>query len=304
MIDTEALAHAIETAGGPRVGGGWKEVGGGCIHTAGRLGDEHGPAVFVKINSGNHLAGFEAEADALTALAACGRVRVPGVAASGRLDDGRAFLALEWIPMTPRTEAADRALGTALASQHDAPPPEELGGRGYGWPRDNFIGATPQPNPFTESWAEFFRQQRLRPQLELLARRDEGRATIGWPIARLYQASDIILRDHQPRPSLLHGDLWGGNAAAAEPDAEPVLFDPATYLGDAETDIAFSRMFGGFSPVFYRAYHGQLPPAPGAELRARLYNLYHLLNHANLFGGHYLSEARSAVARLVGLAGC
>lgn len=301
-MNTETLAAAIESAGGPRVGPGWKDVGGGCIHTAGRLGDDDGPALFVKVNDGGHLSGFEAEAEALAALAACGRVRVPAVAAAGLIDDGRAFLALEWIPLMPRNEAADRALGAALALQHAAPPPDDLDGRGYGWRRDNFIGATPQSNSCSQSWAEFFREQRLRPQLELLAAREQGRATIGWPLGRLFKACDALLGDHQPKPSLLHGDLWGGNAAAAAPAAEPVLFDPAAYLGDAETDIAFSRMFGGFSPVFYQAYHEHRPAAPGAELRARLYNLYHLLNHANLFGGHYLAEARSAVDRLITLA--
>lgn len=295
-MNPEPIASIIRDAGGPHVSATWKPVGGGCIHEAGRLGDD--PAVFVKVNSIAHLPNFECEAEGLRALAATGAVRVPQVVAVGSMDDQQAFIALEWIELRPRDARSDAALGAALARLHAQPAPSCVPRHEFGWPQPNFIGATPQVNTVHEDWPDFFRECRLRPQLARLADANGGAGA--WKLDRMLEAGDRLLAGHHPKASLLHGDLWGGNAAATT-GGEPVLFDPAVYVGDAETDLAFSRMFGGFSPSFYSAYQEAHPPKAGHEVRARLYNLYHLLNHANLFGGSYIGESRSAIDRLIEL---
>jgi fructosamine-3-kinase len=170
----------------------------------------------------------------------------------------------------------------------------------YGWPRDNFIGGTPQSNQSHRTWAGFFAAERLQPQLALASRngmernlRDQGE--------RLAERLSSFFLDYRPAPSLLHGDLWSGNAAQiAEGVAAgtPVIFDPAVYRGDREADIAMAELFGGFSESFYAAYRAAWPLDPGYETRKTLYNLYHVLNHFNLFGAGYLGQAQRMIVRL------
>jgi len=158
----------------------------------------------------------------------------------------------------------------------------------FGWARDNTIGATPQANGWCESWTMFWRERRLAPQLALAAR--NGYRIDVPPVWRL-------LEGHEPAPSLLHGDLWSGNAGFL-PDGAPVLFDPAVYYGDREADLAMTELFGGFPGEFYCAYNAAWPLASGYQQRKPLYNLYHLLNHLNLFGGGYLTQVRAALRLL------
>src|SRR5215831_14880566 len=167
----------------------------------------------------------------------------------------------------------------------------------FGWWRDNTIGRTPQANAWNADWTEFFRECRLRPQLALGERQGFPRG-LSERGARLLEALPALLEGHQPRASLLHGDLWGGNWLAAA-TGEPVLFDPAVYYGDRETDLAMTHLFGGFGAGFYHAYESAAPLPAGAALRTELYNLYHVLNHANLFGGGYAAQARATIDRLL-----
>jgi fructosamine-3-kinase len=163
--------------------------------------------------------------------------------------------------------------------------------------RDNTIGRTPQVNAASEDWAEFFRERRLRPQLQMAA--VHGFADL--PAAageRLLESVQGLLAGHRPSASLLHGDLWGGNWLAAL-SGEPVLIDPAVYYGDRETDLAMTRLFGGFGERFYQAYQAAAPLVFGWQARAELYNLYHVLNHANLFGGGYARQARDMIEHLL-----
>jgi fructosamine-3-kinase len=240
---------------------------------------------FVKTMPLADAAMLDAEADGLRALAACGVVTVPEVIDAGTRD-GVAFLDTSWLDFgrEPRGEA----MGRALARLHRIPQ-----GTRFGWHRDNFIGRTPQVNAWDDDWAGFFRERRLRPQFERAsAYRLRGADA-------LLDAVPRLLRDHLPAPSLLHGDLWSGNAAMLA-SGEPALYDPAVYLGDREADIAMTRLFGGFDASFYRGYDDEWPRPPGHEMRRDLYNLYHIVNHLNLFGGAYRAQAESTIARLLG----
>ena len=247
-------------------------------------------AVFVKLAGESAAAGLEAEAAGLQALAAAQAVRVPGVLALG-LAQGHAFLALEWIDTRPSNRDSARRLGERLAAQH------RLTAGQFGWPSDNAIGRTVQINGWLPDWTEFFRERRLRYQLELASRRGFG-PLLEQAGERLLESVAALLGEHRPRASLLHGDLWGGNWFT-DRQGEPVIFDPAVYYGDREADLAMTRLFGGFGDAFYAAYEAQAPLAPGHAVRADLYNLYHVLNHANLFGGGYPRQARSMIERLL-----
>jgi fructosamine-3-kinase len=266
-----------------------RSVSGGSIN-AGYYWPAAPAPLFVKVGPRASHAAFDAEAEGLRELQTAGAVRVPRVLASG-VADTAAFLALEWIERGAAGAACERRLGEGLAALHGVTAAR------FGWRRDNTIGRTPQANAWCGDWIEFFRERRLRPQLALGERQGFPRR-LNERGERLLEALPALLEGHRPRASLLHGDLWGGNWLASA-TGEPVLFDPAVYYGDRETDLAMTHLFGGFGVGFYRAYESAAPLAPGAALRAELYNLYHVLNHANLFGGGYAAQAQSIIDRLL-----
>ncbi len=187
-------------------------------------------------------------------------------------------------------------MGEALARLHAAT------GTAFGLDRDNAIGAAPQPNAPSDDWVAFFRERRLGYQLGLAARNGHLGA-IQERGQRLLEALPAFFAGHRPQPSLLHGDLWGGNRAMLA-DGTPVVFDPAVYYGDREADLAMTRLFGGFGPRFYSAYQAAWPVDAAAAARSDLYNLYHVLNHLNIFGGGYRAQAEALIARLLSVAGC
>ena len=266
-----------------------RRVGGGSINTcyAWRCGAR---LLFVKVAAREALAGFTAESEGLAALAAARTLRVPQVLARGSAEEG-AFLALEWIERGPGDARTERRLGEGLALLH------RVTGERFGFTHDNFIGRTPQANTWDSDWARFFAERRLRPQLQLAAR-NGGSARLTRSGERLLAAVPALLGGHEPVASLLHGDLWGGNWFADQA-GQPVIFDPAVYYGDAETDLAMTQLFGGFGPEFYRAYAAAAPLTAGAQRRAELYNLYHVLNHANLFGNGYARQALAMCEQLL-----
>jgi fructosamine-3-kinase len=246
--------------------------------------------VFVKVAPLSRESALDAEAEALRELAAANAVRVPGVLGFGVAGD-RAFLALEWIECGSARAGSEAQFGEQLARLH------RVTAARFGWHRDNSIGATPQCNDWTAQWPEFFARQRLGFQLDLAERSghggrwlEQGRVLCG----RL----DAFFAGYAPQPSLLHGDLWGGNWAADAAGA-PVIFDPATYYGDREADLAMTHLFGGFGREFYAAYEAEWPLDHGASARRDLYNLYHVLNHLNLFGGGYRAQAERMIERLL-----
>jgi fructosamine-3-kinase len=239
---------------------------------------------FVKSVPLAEAAMLDAEAEGLRALAACNAIVVPDVVELGTRE-GAAFLATAWLEFgdAPRGEA----MGRALARLHRTPQ-----GTRYGWARANFIGRSPQVNGWYDDWAAFFCDRRLRPQFARAA----GRGLHGTDA--LLDAVPVLLKGHAPAPSLLHGDLWAGNAAMLA-TGEPAIFDPAVYLGDREADIAMTHLFGGFDASFYRGYEDEWPLPGGHEARRDLYNLYHIVNHLNLFGGSYRAQAQATIGRLL-----
>ena len=263
-------------------------VGGGCISEAWRLDSSEGPC-FLKTGPAGAADSFAAEADGLAALGD-GGVRVPTVLARGETG-ATAWLLLEYLDLRGLERDSGARLGEALAALHG-----DAAGR-FGWHRDNYIGSTPQANGECEDWVTFLRERRLGPQLALATGRGApaGLAAAG---EQLLEALPAFFTGYDPHPALLHGDLWGGNAAALA-DGTPVLFDPAVYRGDREADLAMTELFGGFPPAFYDAYDAALPRDPGYATRRELYNLYHVLNHHNLFGGGYGRQALSSCKRLL-----
>ena len=266
----------------------WRSLGEGVGGSRSRVsvGKESG---FVKF-SGDGAELFEAEADGLRALAGTGAIRVPSVVWVGSRE-AEACLLLEWLPLAAKTSVAAAKLGEWLARQHLAY------GERFGWRRHNFIGTTPQFNTPADEWPAFFAEHRLKFQLRLAAENSYG-GTLQESGARLLEVLPRFFAGHRPRPSLLHGDLWGGNWGAL-PSGEPVVFDPAVYWGDREADLAMTELFGGFGTEFYAAYRQHASLDVGYSVRRELYNLYHVLNHLNLFGGSYLDQALDIQRRLL-----
>jgi protein-ribulosamine 3-kinase len=263
-------------------------VSGGDINSAFRL-KGHDKTYFVKLNRTDLAAMFEAEFAGLMEMASAQALRVPAAIAAGSTAD-HAFLVLENIEFGASSKASERLMGRQLARLHAVKQPY------FGWHRDNTIGSTRQPNGQYNDWLSFWREQRLGFQLKLAAANGYG--------GRLQASGERLLGDlaalfdsYAPEPSLLHGDLWAGNAAV-DRQGLPVIFDPACYYGDREADLAMTELFGGFGRDFYAAYREAWPLDQGYNVRKTLYNLYHILNHLNLFGGGYLRQAESMMAML------
>ncbi len=280
----EALGHATGQTFLPEAR---VAAGGGCINQAFLLTGRDGRRFFIKHNAASQLPMFEAEADGLAALAATGALTVPAPIAWG-VAGGQAWLALEALTLSGSGDAA--ALGRGLAALH------RCTGTRFGWHRDNVIGATPQPNTPRADWIEFWRRERLGHQLAL-ARQDGASRRLLDKGERLMADLPAFFKDYTPVPSLIHGDLWGGNHAYQ--DGCPVIFDPAVYHGDREADLAMTELFGGYPPRFYQAYREAWPVHPGYSLRRSLYNLYHVLNHHHLFGGGYAAQAEQMMDGLL-----
>lgn len=230
---------------------------------------------------------FAAEALALQQMGATQTIRVPKPICWGETESN-SYIVLEWIDLGGGSGDAWQAMGHHLAELHRRGTAEK-----FGWDRPNTIGSTPQMNDWQSNWAEFWAEQRLGYQLRL-ARRKGG----DFPEPqRIIEGVRRILRDHQPQPSLVHGDLWSGNAAVTD-QGEPIIFDPAAYYGDREVDIAMTELFGGFPGRFYQGYNEAWPLDSGYGDRRDLYNLYHVLNHFNLFGGGYGNQAKRIIQQL------
>lgn len=257
-------------------------VRGGCISQSFRLtlGTRN---YFVKINNASLLPMFEAEQVSLEAIRKTQTICVPRPIRVGQTG-GYAFLVMDYLEIQRSGEQAE--LGRRLAALHRCTADR------FGWSSDNFIGPSLQRNPWSSDWPSFFAEQRLQYQITLTARR--GKTFRRWPELKIRIAD--FFDNYSPVPSLLHGDLWGGNIGFC--DGLPIVFDPACYHGDRETDLAFSEMFGGFTQEFYQAYESAWPLDPGYHRRKKLYNLYHVLNHFNLFGGSYGSEAEALIESL------
>lgn len=279
---------------------GLTRIGGGCISNAAVADFKNGSRFFVKWVTGGRGSMapemFEREAEGLRALAATGAIRVPRVLAISRQ-----ALVLEMIDAAPRKRDFAADFGRRFAALHDHR------GKACGFMHDNFIGASRQYNapldaPWDEAaeddgsgWPEFFLERRLRVQAAMATRNGYGR-----DLELMLDRAEPRILEHlhaaKEKPSLLHGDLWGGNFIVDE-QGEACLIDPAVYYGHREADLAMTRLFGGFEPSFYRAYAEASPLAPGHEDRLAIYQLYHVLNHLNLFGAGYFEQSKRILQR-------
>jgi fructosamine-3-kinase len=264
-----------------------QSIGGGCINQGYRISDGS-RNFFVKLNRADQLHMFEAEALGLVQMASTNTIRVPQPIGSG-VAEASAYLVLEWLDLGRGQPQSWREMGRQLARMH-----QFSGSTAFGWAQNNTIGSTPQINDWTKDWATFWQIHRIGYQLQLGQNRGGN-----FPQAEaLINAIPALLAGHHPHPSIVHGDLWGGNAAITS-SGEPVIFDPATYWGDREVDLAMTELFGGFPTEFYSGYNEIYPIDRGYEQRKILYNLYHILNHYNLFGGSYLGQANHTIAQLL-----
>ena len=270
-------------------------LSGGDINKAYGLTLTTGQHIFMKANAKDNAAFFTAEAAGLQAIADTHTIGTPRILCCGT-DDGEdvgySFLLLEYIQSAGRRSDYWEVLAQELAAMHKAT--VEVAHQ-YGFPQNNFIGARPQNNTWSDSWITFFRDQRLAPQFRdadsYFTPADRTKIT------KLLDNLDRFLVEPE-HPSLLHGDLWAGNVMCG-PDGKAMLIDPACYIGHREADLAMTQLFGGFPQAFYEEYKKAAPLQPGYEERRDLYNLYQLLNHLNLFGPTYLGPVLSIVDEYV-----
>ncbi len=245
---------------------------------------------FVKCNRAKLLSMFEAEAEGLQELGRADAIRIPAPLCTGVTDD-QAYIVMEYIDLGGTVPMSAATLGEQLAKQHRVTKAR------FGWHRNNTIGSTLQINTLTDGWVDFVKNHRLGFQLNL-AQKNGAAMTLIDKGHQLLDELHHFFTGYTPPSALLHGDLWGGNVAAAR-SGEPVIYDPAVYFGDRETDIAMTTLFGGFDKSFYSAYHNAWPLDIGYATRKHLYNLYHILNHFNLFGGGYATQAERTIDYLL-----
>jgi fructosamine-3-kinase len=262
-------------------------VGGGSINQAYRIGNDRA-AYFVKLNQASKLDMFVAEALGLQAMTDTLSIRVPRTLGWGSTST-HSYLILEWLDLGQGETHTWAMMGRHLASLH-----RHTHSQGFGWDQSNTIGETPQINTWCTDWTTFFSHHRIGYQLQLAQRRG-GSFSLG---QELLQVIPQVLAEHNPQPSLVHGDLWSGNAAFSR-TGEPIIFDPAVYYGDREVDLAMSELFGSFPAEFYQGYQDAWPLEAGYSQRKVLYNLYHILNHFNLFGGGYYNQAERVIHQVI-----
>jgi fructosamine-3-kinase len=267
-------------------------VGGGSLHaTYGLAGDTAAGKrkYFAKLGDAGRGPMLDAEVAGLRALAHAGALRVPRTIARGAHEETH-WIVLEWLDLAPLDAASGARLGEALAAQHRVPQEH------FGWAKDNWIGSSPQVNGWSDDWLAFWREKRLHAQLRYAAHNKLPTRMIDRGM-RLMADCEAFFKGRAIVPSLLHGDLWAGNAAACGEGA--VAFDPAVYCGDHEADIAMTELFGGFPKDFHGAYRMHWPKEDDYPVRRDFYNLYHVLNHANLFGASYIDDSEKRIGRLL-----
>ncbi|MFW5695842.1 MAG: fructosamine kinase family protein [Alkalispirochaeta sp.] len=268
-----------------------ESIGGGSINDTRRITLTNGEHLFLKTNSQAHVDLFAEEARGLLALQQARGPRVPTPLGLFETRDAQ-FLVMEWIASGRPGGDFWARFGGDLARMHRTNRAPRCG-----FSHDNHIGATEQPNGWMVSWHEFFGERRLLFQVELARKHGRADAAMEQGVrAIVKKLPELIPAVDEGGASILHGDLWGGNYMVSD-NNEPVLIDPAVYYGHREADLAMTHLFGGFSPEFYRAYQAEWPLVPGYEQRRDIYNLYHLLNHLNLFGGSYAGSCRAIIRR-------
>ncbi len=291
----EIAAHIFEVTGQRLINPTQQSVSGGSINQAFLLSDRPNKSnkFFVKTNTAVKVGMFEAEAIALNQIYNTQTIKVPKPICWG-VSSGISYLVIEWLELSSSSNWEQ--LGQKLAAMHRI-----TSRMGFGWDRQNTIGSTPQINNWNSSWIDFFIEHRLLYQLKL-ARQKGFRSNIS--DQELFAEIPKFFKTYDPQPSMVHGDLWSGNVgfdSGLNPVGEPVIFDPALYFGDREVDLAMTELFGGFPSQFYQSYNQAFPLDTGYSDRKTLYNLYHILNHCNLFGGNYASTANQMISEIMTL---
>lgn len=260
----------------------YRPVSGGDISKAFLVHTEN-RNYFVKINyNADALAMFMAEQKSLNAIAETQTIKTPKIIDCNKFEQS-AYLLLEHIATQQPTDNDFEKFGKQLAKLHLVTTKE------FGFDTDNFIGNLPQSNQKHKDWATFYAKERLVPQFtmalenNLLSTKEIPKET------EIIKVIDNFCENKTP--SLLHGDLWSGNFLISQ-NGKPYLIDPAVYYGHNEVDIAMTRLFGGFSPTFYKAYHDVIPKSNYYEDCIQLYQLYYLLVHLNLFGSSYYNSVK------------
>lgn len=269
-----------------------QSVGGGCINESQKFVLKDGRVYFVKSNRPQLLNMFEQEVAGLQALQAAGCIRVPQPITSSMTRDGqRAFLVLEWIEPGRERSGSSEEFGRSLAQLHQqATAPQ------FGFNADNYIGSTVQRNDWQKDWCEFWRQSRFGFQFQLARENGYADSEFNRLADQVMDATETVIGEPAEPPTLIHGDLWSGNYLYDQ-GGNAVLVDPAAYYGRREAELAMTRMFGGFDSYFYQAYDERWPLAPNAAERIDFYQLYHVLNHLNLFGSSYRSQCLTLLKR-------
>jgi len=286
MISDEKIKTRIENKLGQKIKI-MSSLSGGCISDAYKLTTSEGSNYLLKYHSGISNDMFEKEANGLKELAKPNAIRIPNV-----LSFDKDYILLEFITSGSKKKNFFEDFGRRFAEMHKYTANE------YGFYEDNYIGSNPQKNIPNEiektSWVSFYLNKRILFQLQLAEKLGNSTSELRKGISKLEEKIVTIIGGSNEKPSLLHGDLWGGNYMVDE-NGDAVLIDPAVYYGHREADLGMTKLFGGFGSEFYKAYHETFPLDDGYEYRENIYKLYHVLNHLNLFGGGYYSQAISLI---------
>ena len=286
MISEEKIKTRIEEKLGSKIKS-FSSLSGGCISDAYKVTTNNGSNFFLKFNPSASNDMFIKEANGLKELAKANAIRIPEVL---RFDED--YILLEYIPTGSRKKNFFEEFGKSFAEMH------KFTSDSFGFYEDNYIGSNPQKNIPNEiektSWANFYFNKRILYQFQLAEKLGNSTPELRKGISKLESKIEEIIGDSNEKPSLLHGDLWGGNYMVDE-NGNAVLIDPAVYYGHREADLGMTKLFGGFSSEFYRSYNETFPLEDGHEYRENIYKLYHVLNHLNLFGGGYYSQALSLI---------
>jgi protein-ribulosamine 3-kinase len=262
-------------------------LSGGCISDAYKVTTIEGSNYFLKYNSSASNDMFIKEANGLKELAKANAIKIPEV-----LNFDEDYILLEYIPSGIKKKNFFEDFGRRFAEMHKYTSNE------FGFYEDNYIGSNPQKNIPDEKekndWVRFYFNKRILFQLQLAEKFGNSTDALRKGVSKLEDKIEEIIGGSKEKPSLLHGDLWSGNYMVDE-NGDAVLIDPAVYYGHREADLGMTKLFGGFNSEFYKAYNEIFPLEDGYEYRENIYKLYHVLNHLNLFGGGYYSQALSLI---------
>ncbi len=275
-----------------------KSVAGGDINQAMMLVCHDKSRWFLKLNHKDKIDMFKAEAQGLTELGRAGAIKVPEPVCTG-VTNTVSFLLLEYLDLSGT--ANTKLFGEQLAHLHlfhnKNIQDQSLQHRQFGWACNNTIGSTPQINKLEDDWVLFYKKHRLGFQLKLALENGAPPSLLAKG-NQLISNLDILFKNYQPVASILHGDLWSGNWGG-DKNGNPIIYDPAVYFGDHEADLAMMELFGNPGEQFFAAYRSVFPIDPGYSVRKTLYNLYHILNHFNLFAGGYAMQAEQMIDQLL-----